>query len=608
MGSEIRALTGIRGVAAVWVMLGHYLGWAPANATVRFAVSHGYIAVDIFMVLSGFVLALTYGDRFLPPVAAAECGRFLWQRLARIYPLYVLTSAICAAMAWQHLPVWGEPALSAGLIAANLGMVQSWTPAHVSLNATGWSISTEWAANLLFPALAVMVLRWQLRRGAVLAAAALAILAIIAFIPGNAGEGESAFGALDWYVFPLSPVRCVTEFILGMFCWRLRGMPRYTSWLGQTPVLLALLFACAVLTLWTSMDIVLVVLVCGLVTGLSYERSRVAALLGTPVLRWLGTISFGIYLWQLPLLVLRPAAEDLLTRAGIPSPDDAANAATMLLVVAVSALSLTYFERPAQRWMRGMINWPAARRAAAVLLVGGLTMATDITPATAGERTEPSWQQRHAAKRDQARRGNIGLVLMGDSITHNYEATGPEPWLDMRPVWTRYYAGRRVLNLGFSGDTTANLLWRLRHGEIDGIAPAAVVVLIGINDIGLGATAAETVAGIEAVVAEVRTKLPGAGVVLLGILPSLCDEATTAATRAVNAALAGRYGSAAVPGVIYTDVSSVFERDGAADPSLYYDPLLTPPEPPVHPSPEGQARMAAAIEPLVSRLLGDTPR
>lgn len=604
MSSEIRSLTGIRGVAAVWVMLGHYLGESPANETVRFVVGRGYVAVDVFMVLSGFVLALTYQARFEQTGARGAFGRFLWQRLARIYPLYALTTLVCVALAWAGLPVWGVTALSANLVTANLAMVQVWLPSLASLNATGWSISAEWAANLLFPVFVLLLSRWPSVRASVTLGLACAALTVAAFTQGNAGEGDYAAGALDWYIYPHALTRCIPEFVLGMVCWQLRRFAPWTSILGRTPVLLTLLILSAGLTVFTMLDLVLVVLVCGLVIGLSYEQSAIATALGSAVPRFLGGISFGIYMIQMPVLSLRPMLEAALARIGVPAPDDVATALVLAIVVGLSALSLAWFERPVQQWLRRLNARPAARRAAATVLFTALVLeANPMTTAKAEEVQAPWWRERHEARRDLARRGGIDLVLMGDSITHNYEIEGPEPWHDFRPVWARFYAHRRALNLGFSGDTTANLLWRLRNGELDGIAPAAVVILIGINDIARGATAEETVAGIGAVVDEVRGRLPAAGIVVVGVLPSGYGEKMTGTARAVNAALAGRYGGGRMAAVAYIDVSALFERDGKADPSLYYDPRLTPPEPPLHPTPEGQARMAEAIEPVLAGFL-----
>jgi lysophospholipase L1-like esterase len=218
----------------------------------------------------------------------------------------------------------------------------------------------------------------------------------------------------------------------------------------------------------------------------------------------------------------------------------------------------------------------------------------------------PWWRARHEAKLAELHRGPVDLVFLGDSITQNFERSGPPPALDFAPVWQRFYGGRHAVNLGFKGDATAHLLWRLRHGEIDGIAPKAAVVLIGANNLGrLHWPAPDTVEGIVAVVDEVRRRLPKTGIVLLGILPSERSPWASATTRAVNAALAARYATGEVQGVRYLDLAPLFLRDGRLDRSQFYDPLLTPPEPPLHPTAAAQARMAEAIEPLLREMLGE---
>lgn len=217
----------------------------------------------------------------------------------------------------------------------------------------------------------------------------------------------------------------------------------------------------------------------------------------------------------------------------------------------------------------------------------------------------PWWRARHEAKLAELHRGPVDLVFLGDSITQDYERAGPPPWQDFRPVWQRFYGTRHAVNLGFKGDATAHLLWRIEHGELDGIAPRAAVILIGANNLGrLHWSAADTTAGIAAVVSETQRRLPHTGIVLLGILPSLRSAWASATTAEVNAALAARYGAGRVAGVTYLDLTPLFVRDGAVDPTQFLDPKLTPPEPPLHPTAEAQARMAAAIEPVLRRLLG----
>jgi lysophospholipase L1-like esterase len=200
----------------------------------------------------------------------------------------------------------------------------------------------------------------------------------------------------------------------------------------------------------------------------------------------------------------------------------------------------------------------------------------------------------------------VDLVFLGDSITQDYEKSGPPPWQDFAPVWRRFYGDRHALNLGFSGDATSHLLWRIEHGEIDGISPRVAVILIGANNLGrVHWPTEDNVTGVEEVVAETQRRLPRTKILLLGILPSERGAWATATTRATNRLLAARYGGGAVPGVTWIDLAPVFERDGVLDRSLFLDPLLTPPEAPLHPTAEGQARMAEAIEPALSALMGD---
>jgi lysophospholipase L1-like esterase len=218
----------------------------------------------------------------------------------------------------------------------------------------------------------------------------------------------------------------------------------------------------------------------------------------------------------------------------------------------------------------------------------------------------PWWRERHAAKLAEIRVRRVDLVFLGDSITQNYEKSGPPAWQDFRPVWERFYGDRNAVNLGFSGDATSHLLWRIENGEVEGIEPKVAFILIGANNLGrLHWPVDDDVVGIEAVVGETRRRLPRAKILLLGVLPSERTDWATQTTIAINRTLATRFGGGAISGVSFLDVSSVFVHGGALDRSLFYDPLLTPPEAPLHPTAEGQARMAAAIEPTLAKLMGD---
>jgi beta-glucosidase len=126
--------------------------------------------------------------------------------------------------------------------------------------------------------------------------------------------------------------------------------------------------------------------------------------------------------------------------------------------------------------------------------------------------TKPSWTTRHEHILERIRQGEVDLLLIGDSITHRWEDVG-------RRIWDKYYGHRRAVNLGFGGDRTENVLWRLDHGEIEGIAPKLVVVMIGTNNTGRHDPPEETAAGIQKVLTTLRTRLPSTKILLLGVFP-----------------------------------------------------------------------------------------
>ena len=247
--------------------------------------------------------------------------------------------------------------------------------------------------------------------------------------------------------------------------------------------------------------------------------------------------------------------------------------------------------------------------ASALLLAGADKPPHEAVAATPISRMETGWwRARHEAKLAEARARRIDLVWLGDSITEDWEQAGPEDWRNFAPVWQHYYGSRNALNLGFKGDTTSHLLWRLQNGELDGLHPKLAILLIGANDMGrVHWNAEQTVAGIAADLDEARRRMPGAKIILLSVLPSIRSKYVDRTTAAINAALAARYGNGAVPGITYADVTHLFVQNGAVDRTQFLDDHLTPPDPPLHPTAGAQARIAEAIEPLVAAVMGPLP-
>jgi len=124
-----------------------------------------------------------------------------------------------------------------------------------------------------------------------------------------------------------------------------------------------------------------------------------------------------------------------------------------------------------------------------------------------GKRTDDVLQR---AKQNQ---GECDIAFIGDSITQGWEGPG-------KNVWTKYYGSRKCLNFGVGGDRTQHVLWRFEQGQLDGIKPKAAVVMIGTNNSNKDDNSeAEILEGVEAIVSQIRRRLPDTKILLLGIFP-----------------------------------------------------------------------------------------
>ena len=185
---------------------------------------------------------------------------------------------------------------------------------------------------------------------------------------------------------------------------------------------------------------------------------------------------------------------------------------------------------------------------------------------------------------------NAQVIFVGDSITQGWEGSGKE-------IWARYYAPRRGLNLGIGSDHTQHVLWRLQHGNVDGLKPKVAVLLIGVNNIPHDDNSAgDVLAGVAAVVKTLRQKLPETKVLLMGIFPFREDfNVQRGKALQVNQAL---YHLADNESVFFLDIGHLFiQADGRISKQVMRDFL--------HPSAEGYRIWAEAMEPKLRELMGD---
>ena len=156
---------------------------------------------------------------------------------------------------------------------------------------------------------------------------------------------------------------------------------------------------------------------------------------------------------------------------------------------------------------------------------------TAIIPVSKLENDSYNWWDRHAEVLRIKDSINPEVVLIGNSITHFWGGLPQLKYADGKlrepngpTAWASVFGPYRVLNLGFGWDRTQNVLWRLDHGELDGLHPRVVVIDIGTNNTtptrnASKNTAADIVEGIREVCLRVRSKVPGAKIVVMAIFP-----------------------------------------------------------------------------------------
>ncbi len=239
-------------------------------------------------------------------------------------------------------------------------------------------------------------------------------------------------------------------------------------------------------------------------------------------------------------------------------------------------------------------NFPLRRLLTAALatlvsaLVSAASAENSATSPVAQE--QPEWFERHQSMNDRVKQGHVDLLWIGDSIVQNWDVQG-------KPVWQKYYAGRQAVNLGISGDRTEHVLWRLEHGNIEGISPKLAIMMIGQNNGGHN-SAEEIAEGVTAIVTKLSEKLPTTKVLVLGIFfrgekPNKEQETLAKTNDIVSKLDDGQH-------IFCMNINHIFlAPDGSIPSSLMPDFE--------HPSEKGHRIWAEAIEPKVAELLGEKP-
>lgn len=214
-------------------------------------------------------------------------------------------------------------------------------------------------------------------------------------------------------------------------------------------------------------------------------------------------------------------------------------------------------------------------------------------------RPEPRWHktpwlERHRAFNARVKKGNVDLLMIGDSITHWWDKEGESGG---EKIWDQYYAKRNAVNLAISGDRTEHVLWRLENGNIDGISPKLAILMIGTNNHS-SCPPEVTAHDIRLIVGKLRNKLPKTKILVLAIFPRGSNDDDTARQKnmKVNKLISNIGDDDGM--VHYRNIGATFLDGRRMKSDLIPDGT--------HPNQKGYAAWAKAMEPIVSKLLGET--
>jgi peptidoglycan/LPS O-acetylase OafA/YrhL len=364
------ALTGVRFVAALLVLLYHFVRLPGAPAWVNNLFAEGYRGVEFFFVLSGFVL----GYNYLPRADTLKKREFWAARVARIGPLYWLSLAVSLPLLIRFMHVELQldhrQIASYGLLFAvvTVPMLQTLTPINAlaqGWNTPAWSLSIEALCYLCFPALVVLLHRSSRARCWTIAAACVCTLFAFDWLLPQLPQHGTLWGLPGQWLWRCTPVYNFPIFLLGVALARVfllqtaqhashptRVHSGRLSAASTSVTLLTLLFFAGgwsrqVTPLATGLSVALFAL---LVYLLAFGYGPVAAILSRPVLTRLGDASFALYLLENPIKTYLQQVYSKVLGASVESLTF--YVPLVAVTIAISLLVHRTFELPARTWLQ----------------------------------------------------------------------------------------------------------------------------------------------------------------------------------------------------------------------------------------------------------------
>ncbi len=348
-------------MAACFIMLYHFFQTVITASYPGTFIHHGYLSVDLFFVLSGFVMMLTYEGQFRSGFSANAYANFLYKRFGRIYPLYAaITLSFVICLHFDLMPGFDPASLKE--ITLNLLLIHGWGTAQ-SVAGPTWSISTEFAAYILFPVFVYLTAGKRSTGPLILTIVALTTLFSIGRLATEeihevVHDVSIRNGPLDVFstdtFYPL--LRCLAGFGLGAVSYRLSkswvGLIKRIPYAGDA-VTVAVLICLSI----QNIDILVVILMIPLIICLAEGKSITGVVLGTPLLHWLGTVSYSIYLVHtLVNGLFRSRLTDLLSSFHIPHGYTVGGLLLLVPTIGLSMATYVLIERPARDGLRRLAS------------------------------------------------------------------------------------------------------------------------------------------------------------------------------------------------------------------------------------------------------------
>lgn len=333
-------LTGLRFYTALWVFLYHFSVYV--GGLDNFFFDKGYLGVDIFFVLSGFILTYAYYKSFfLEEITIKKYYNFLLKRFAKIYPLQILTFLIVGVLLYVGKSVFHQKDLiiRTDHIVSNLLMIHAWNINDaLSWNTHSWSLSDEWFAYVFLFLISALVLKTNKIIGRVILLAVVLFFIVRWFNIENFDLNEYTYNGLE---------RIIPEFFLGVSI----GLLRFDLPLSKKAASFGFVFSMIILVTLTitnyRMDALCMLVFAGIIYSLSFP-TYFDSFFNSKKIVYLGNISFAFYMFQLTAFYLFKPLQTYIGRMGLSNYFTISIELILLVFInlIMASVAFRYFEEP----------------------------------------------------------------------------------------------------------------------------------------------------------------------------------------------------------------------------------------------------------------------